>query len=125
MKRKILYLIILAIVLACVAVIYYAFDPSSSALFPKCPFLMLTGYKCPGCGSQRAIHALLSGDLAAAWHYNALLLVSIPFIILLLAGMALRRRYPRFDAAINSVGVVWTVFVVIMAWWLLRNIFGW
>ena len=41
------------------ALIYYKFNPSDIAIFPKCPFLLLTGLKCPGCGSQRAIHSLL------------------------------------------------------------------
>jgi hypothetical protein len=37
----------------------------------------------------------------------------------------MRRRYPRFDAALNSLWVIWTVLVVIIAWWLARNIMGW
>ena len=53
------------IVLGIIAV-YLIFDPTQSDLFPKCPFMMLTGLKCPGCGSQRVIHALLNGDVAAA-----------------------------------------------------------
>ena len=49
----------------------------------------------------------------------------ITVIALLLAGLAMRRRYPRFDAALNSLWVIWTVLVVIIAWWLARNIMGW
>ena len=30
------------------------FDPSVSAFFPKCPFLLLTGLQCPGCGKWYA-----------------------------------------------------------------------
>ncbi|MDE7397749.1 MAG: DUF2752 domain-containing protein, partial [Muribaculum sp.] len=41
-----------------VTVIYAVFDPTLP-WFPKCLFRQLTGLECPGCGSQRAIHALL------------------------------------------------------------------
>lgn len=38
-----------------------------------CPLLLLTGIQCPFCGGTRMVASLLSGDLAAAWHYNPLL----------------------------------------------------
>ncbi len=45
---------------------------------------MVTSYDCPGCGSQRAIHAILHGDFKTAWDLNALLFFLIPYIILVL-----------------------------------------
>ena len=27
---------------------YFALDPATNAIFPRCPFLTLTGLKCPG-----------------------------------------------------------------------------
>lgn len=50
--------------------------------FPKCPFKAVTGLDCPGCGSQRAIHQLLNFNLIAAFKYNPLLLLSIPYILI-------------------------------------------
>ena len=48
MRRTLVIILALAaIIVGCF--IYYAFDPSSSSLFPQCTFLSLTGYKCPGC----------------------------------------------------------------------------
>ena len=49
---------------------YYRLGPESG-LYPRCMFRQLTGLDCPGCGSQRAIHALLHGHVAEAWGYNA------------------------------------------------------
>lgn len=39
-----------------------------------------TGLDCPLCGSTRMASALLHGDLAAAWHFNAAVLVLGPLI---------------------------------------------
>jgi len=58
-------------------------DPNKPGnLLPKCPFNYLTGLDCPGCGATRMVHALLHGDIAAAWHFNAFLLaVGVPFFL--------------------------------------------
>ena len=85
--------LLLAAAVAAVAV-YLLYDPSQSALFPRCPFLMLTGLKCPGCGSQRVIHSLLGGDIAAAWHYNAFMVAALPVIALYSYAELRRRRGP-------------------------------
>ena len=63
-------------------IVLFLFDPTQSSLFPKCPFLVLTGFQCPGCGAQRAVHALLHGDLRMAWAMHPLLVASIPYILL-------------------------------------------
>lgn len=43
-----------------------------------CMFKSMLGIDCPGCGSQRALIALLKGDLMESLNYHAAL---IPFII--------------------------------------------
>jgi hypothetical protein len=45
-------------------------DPATSAVFPPCLFRLATGWQCPGCGSARAIHELLHGDVYAAMALN-------------------------------------------------------
>jgi len=105
--------------------IYYALDPSSSSVFPRCCFLSLTGYKCPGCGSQRAIHALLHGDVVTAFKHNAMLLVSIPWIAYCLIAETQRVRNPRLYVRLNSELVIGLFFVTVLLWWVLRNVFNW
>ena len=85
----------------------------------------LTGYKCPGCGTQRAIHALLHGDVAGAFRYNALLLVAIPWIALCLYAESRRLRNPRLYALLNAPLLIWLFLAMVLLWWLLRNIFDW
>jgi hypothetical protein len=56
------------------------FDPASSGVFPPCPVRYLTGWLCPGCGSLRAMHQLLIGNVRAAWELNPLTVVLLPFL---------------------------------------------
>lgn len=123
--RRSLVIVLAVAVLMLLGIIYYALDPSQSGVFPRCTFLSLTGYKCPGCGSQRAIHALLHGDVAAAFKFNALLLISIPWIGLCLFAEGVRLRYPRFYDRVNAPLLIWLYLAMVLVWWLLRNIFNW
>ena len=83
MKRKyrVLTGIILILVILTGIYLYAHFDPSSYAFFPKCPVYTLTGYKCPGCGSQRAFYNLFQGNFMTAFTYNPLMLVLVPYIL--------------------------------------------
>lgn len=117
MKRKI------GIALVAVAgIIFFTFDPSASVLFPKCPFLMLTGWQCPGCGSQRAIHALLHLDIVAALRYNALLVLSLPLILILLYAEWKRKSNPELYVRVHHPAVIWSCFGIIVLWWVGRNL---
>lgn len=122
-RRYVWYAVIACTALAG-AMTYFAFDPGKNALFPRCPFLMLTGLKCPGCGSQRALHSLLHLDIAAAAGHNFLLVASLPLVALLIAAELMRKRNPRLYAALNNTRLTVTVFVIVTGWWILRNIIG-
>ena len=116
---------ILAVIAVVVLILVYALLDPASLPFPRCPFLMLTGFKCPGCGSQRAIHALLHGDVAEAFRYNALLLIAIPWIALCLFAESRRTRNPRLYARLNAPLLIWLFLAMVLIWWVLRNIFNW
>ena len=105
-------------------VIYFIYNPVESVLFPKCPFLLLTGLKCPGCGSQRAIHAMLHFDFYAAFRHNAMLLFSIPYIILLVVAKIARFISPDsvFTAKIQSASIIRVFFALVILFWITRNI---
>jgi hypothetical protein len=78
--------IALAAAAAAVAPVLWRIDPNApGSVLPPCPFHALSGLYCPGCGSTRALHALLHGDLAQAMAMNPLLVPALP----VLAAMAL------------------------------------
>ena len=61
------------VVLACFAAVaaYVSMvDPDESGHYPTCPFLYLTGYYCPGCGSLRMVHALTHGQVGQGFGRN-------------------------------------------------------
>jgi hypothetical protein len=90
-------------------------DPARSVLFPRCPLHMLTGLHCPGCGSQRALHQLLNGNLGRALALNPLLVVSLPVLALLALWRPLCYR----------AWVPWLALTVLLAYGIARNLPAW
>ena len=94
-------------------------DPHKpDSVFPICPFRLLTGWNCPGCGALRMIHDVLHGDLAAAVNDNLLLLVGIP----VLAGWILLRR--RRGKSPLTIPATVTIVIAALAWTVVRNLPG-
>ncbi len=82
------------------------------AVFPFCPFKLITGWNCPACGGLRMTHDVLHGDLSAAVVDNAFALVGLPLLALWWLWRAGRGRpafTPRSLALIGVAAVVWTV----------------
>lgn len=113
--------IILCIIgISCLLLFYHFLDPAHCLLAPKCPFKLLTGYQCPGCGSQRAIHSFLNGRILEGIQYNYLLPPSLLYILALLISPKGSRLYQ----ALTSSVACWILFAVIILWWIGRNVIG-
>ena len=67
-------LILLAVATACIVVLRFPPGSPAAQRLPKCLFHEWTGLYCPGCGSTRALYALLHGDLKTSLHDNLLLI---------------------------------------------------
>lgn len=110
-----------ATALAAVAVLcvyYYLVDPSDGGT-PRCMLRLLTGYDCPGCGSQRALHALLHGRIAQAWSFNPAIFFAVP----LAALYAAIDHLPPFLARILRAPLfILSVAALIALWWIARNL---
>ena len=118
------HIIILVFILA-LGGIYYMFDPSASLFFPKCPFMSITGLPCAGCGSQRAIHALLHLNLQNAIHYNFFVVLLLPLLCVLLFSSIFRRRFPKLYLLTHHYYVAFAFLFLIILWWILRIVFHW
>lgn len=110
--------------LGAAAMLYAEFNPAEWGFFPRCLFRSATGWQCPGCGSQRALHQLLHGNLAAAFRFNAYLVLMLPLTVLLLFVHFFRHRFPRLYNRLNSRPLILFLLFATLAWWLGRNIWG-
>lgn len=112
---------ILLAVAAALAYYYYTHDPATGAA-PRCLFRLVTGAECPGCGSQRAFHALLHGRIADAWAFNPFIFFAVPAALFFIIAEAGREAWPRFHAGVVRPVVIIAVLVAVLAWWIVRNI---
>lgn len=109
---------------ASLLIIYYFYDPVTTSWAPKCPFKVLTGLQCPGCGLQRALHALLQGRFVEAIHYNYFLLFGIPYLILfgLRALLPVSNSKRRLTRVIEDRRLILIYVVLFFVWLVVRNI---
>lgn len=120
-KRKYGKLVLITLLLIVVAVIYFVCNPASITIFPKCAFFQLTGLQCPGCGSQRDIHQLLHGNLVEAMHYNAFLVMCIPWLLTILAAhFSKTERKERLNRIFLHKNVVNMYLILFFCWWIYR-----
>ncbi|MGV3560560.1 DUF2752 domain-containing protein [Larkinella arboricola] len=103
--------------------IYGWFNPADVSFFPPCPFKLLTGLECPGCGSQRCLHQLMHGHIRQAFAYNPLLVLSLPYLLLgfLLEYTPLGRKQPELHRRLYGKTASWLVFGVVIVYWIGRN----
>jgi hypothetical protein len=103
-----------------VLAVVYAFPPAEHAFYPRCPFYALTHLLCPGCGGTRALYEMLHLNLPGALHYNALVTVLMPLVLMWFAWCCYQvLRHDRFPpipwprTIALSLGVVAVLFAVI------------
>jgi hypothetical protein len=90
-----------------------------------CPFALMTGTACPGCGMTRAASLLIRGDVGGAIGYHPL----IPLIAILAIGgwtwfLLVRsgRARPPTSQTVNAMLI--TTGVLLVAVWLARLVSG-
>jgi hypothetical protein len=115
-------LVLPALLAAGVGLVLFCFDPRQYHFYPICFLHKTTGLLCPGCGALRAAHQLLHGHLAAAFRFNPMLVVSLPF--LLWVGVRYGRQIVKKQP--QSIGVrpvwLWLMLGAILMASVLRNL---
>jgi len=103
--------------------VFFLFDPARGGFFPVCLFHKLTGLNCPGCGGLRALHHLMHGEVATAFHYNPLLMILLPVLVLLgLRWLARGGKTAGGNSFLCRPGAVVTLLAVTIIFTILRNL---
>lgn len=100
----------------------YALFVWATGAMPRCPLKALTGLQCPGCGSQRALEALLQSHPVEAWSYNWMLPPLLLYLLLLLLLPHCGARPRALWQKLTSPAAIYILATVVVGWWIVRNI---
>lgn len=112
----------LAVVALAVSVLLFL-PPDQHNFYPQCPVYHTLHILCPGCGSTRAVAALLRGHIAQAFLFNTLTTVMLPIITAYAAGCYKRfikrepLQLPHLPAA-----AIYAVLIVAAGFTIVRNL---
>jgi hypothetical protein len=117
-------LALLGLLAAVACAVLFCFDPRQYHFYPVCFFHLTTGLLCPGCGALRALHQLLHGNLAAAFHFNPVLVLSLPVMLWLGARYALRKAGGQPTSLALRPLWLWLALAAVLIVSVLRNLPG-
>lgn len=98
----------------------YVFNPDTEHV-PLCPLHAGTGLWCPFCGTTRAAHALLHGNVMQAVHDNLLFVMALPLLCAALFGWLAANQSPLVLANRVPRELRWPAIAVLLAFAVLRN----
>lgn len=103
--------------------ILFMYDPVSQNFYPPCFFYLVTKCYCPGCGSLRALHQLLHGNVMEALQLNLLMVLSLSFLgySFLSDKIRILRKHPGPKRYVSAFWIR-LFLVIILLFWGLRNI---
>jgi hypothetical protein len=100
-------------------------NPNVAGSYPICPFHAMTGLDCPGCGATRGLYELVNGNVIGVADSNLLLAVALPFLVWrYLRWTAVRAGRAQPIARLAPPFVLIAVVVLVVAFWIVRNIPG-
>lgn len=100
-----------------VLLLFYLFDPSTFSIFPSCYFKKLTGFDCPGCGGQRALHDLLHFRFTEAVNHNVLMVAGSPVLAFVTLNAFFFEKKKFFKPK-----VLWIICATVVTFWIVRNL---
>src|SRR5687768_3882877 len=122
--RRVRPAVVLAGVVVALSVALHFRDPHESGSWGFCPWLVMTGTYCPGCGGLRAVNDLTRGELQAAASSNLLFVSAIPLVTWMwVRSFSQRWRGVREPMPRNALAVAATVgIVLVVLFWVVRNL---
>lgn len=122
-KLKLIIYIIVSLILFGFIYFYFNYNPSENRIFPRCPFYSITGFYCPGCGSQRAIHGLLHGRIVGGLKHNPLILLLVFVLVYDATIFVLKKLYnKKTNNLLHKPRTTNIILFIIIIFWILRNI---
>jgi Protein of unknown function (DUF2752) len=112
--------IVLAVLTIVITAFYFFWNPSEITSLPFCPFKNLTGFYCPGCGGQRALHQILHGNFLEAFHSNLLIYIFLPFFTLKISDELLDTTNSKIFLLGNKG--IWIFLGFLICFTILRNL---
>ncbi len=122
-KLKSTFIIIGVLALLGMLSLYVFWNPTETNLFPSCPVYAATGIYCPGCGSQRAAHKILNGNIIEGVRHNYMIVLLA--MVLLYQGFVyvmndmLGKKIPNL---LHKSKVTFSILIIVILFWVLRNI---
>ncbi len=113
-RRRLAHLTLTAALsfIALAALVLYRFPPAASSFYPICPVHEYLHLACPGCGTTRALAALLHGHLAEALHLNPLAILLVLPLVVIYGSVAYARairdrdfRWPQLPTPALYAGI--------------------
>ncbi len=108
------------LLLPCLALLY-ALWLECTGVFLPCPFRLVTGLLCPGCGVSHLCLALLHLDLTGAWQANPGLFCALPALAVLLGEVGYRTLRGGEPPSWESP-LAWLLAAQLLVWGVVRNV---
>ena len=112
------------VILILLGIFYYFVNPTANGHPLQCPWHLLTGTRCPACGTQRALHALVHGHVAQSLSYNYFFILSIPYalIVVLVSWYNFNHRLDGLKRIAFHPITLRAYVVLFFVWWIGRNL---
>ena len=121
LKKKLFWLLIFLFII--VVLYFYFLNPSENrSYFLPCFFYEITGYQCPGCGSQRAFHELLHFHFLAATKQNLLFVLGIPYVLAAIFFNLKKKKYPKMNEFLLGNRTLLVLLVIVILFGVFRNL---
>ena len=118
-KKKWIFVVIILVIVG----YYYFLNPyEQKDFFISCPFYKITGYQCPGCGSQRAFHELLHFHFLEALKQNALFLLAIPYFLIVFYTSFNKEKHQKLRQFLLGDKTLLILLIFIILFGIIRNL---